>query len=164
MRSSHGAALARYAASAMILLALSACYEEEDTTIPSASQPEAPEAQSSWLAVDDSRPPASFLAAETGAPAASLSAELDRLSARYRESPRMIANRVLQLWREYPELPPDRLMADLVAAGDTPAHSLGPVIQQYRVLRAAGADHATALAGALPSGPADAAPRRPTLP
>lgn len=150
----------RLAASMSILLALSACYEEEEQTLPSAEAPQGPAAKAvPWLEIGDGRAPGAFLAAETGLPADRLAPLLDDLSARYWESPRMIANRVLQLAQEYPDTPLDRMMADLGAAQDGvardgraqdgAAQSLGPVVQQYRVLRAQGASHADAVAALM---------------
>lgn len=138
-----------------ILLALSACYEEEEQTLPSAEAPQGPAAKAvPWLEIGDGRAPGAFLAAETGLPADRLAPLLDDLSARYWESPRMIANRVLQLAQEYPDTPLDRMMADLGPAQDGraqdgAAQSLGPVVQQYRVLRAQGASHADAVAALM---------------
>ena len=40
-------------------------------------------------------------------------------------------------------------MTDLVPVSDTPERSLGPVVQQYRVLHGGGADHAPALVAAM---------------
>ncbi|MTH64057.1 protein moxZ [Paracoccus shanxieyensis] len=143
-------ALGRYAVSAAILLALSACYEEEDQTIPSDTDAQvAPAPEAHWLEVGDPRAPETFLAEETGLPPAPLAAQLADLAAQYRESPRMIANRVLQLSREYPDTPLERMMRDLLPREGLPERSLGPVAQQYRVLRAGGADHATAMSAAL---------------
>lgn len=140
----------RLAASMSILLALSACYEEEEQTLPSAEAPQGPAAKAvPWLEIGDGRAPGAFLAAETGLPADRLAPLLDDLSARYWESPRMIANRVLQLAQEYPDTPLDRMMADLGPAQDGAAQSLGPVVQQYRVLRAQGASHADAVAALM---------------
>ncbi len=141
-----------YAATAAIFLALSGCYEEKDETIPQPAQDSAAvapaDAAPDWLEVEDPRTPEAFLAGASGLPAAQLAPSLATLTAHYRESPRMIANRVLQLWREYPDVSLDRMMADLVPPADAPQQSLGPVAQQYRVLRDRGADHAEALAGA----------------
>lgn len=141
----------RYAATAAIFLVLSGCYEEKDETIPQPAQDSAAaapaDAAPAWLEVDDPRTPEAFLAGASGLPAAQLAPSLAALAGHYRESPRMIANRVLQLWLEYPDVPLDRMMADLVPPADAPQQSLGPVAQQYRVLRNRGADHAGALAG-----------------
>ena len=41
------------------------------------------------------------------------------------------------------------MRCDLLPREGLPERSLGPVAQQYRVLRAGGADHATAMAAAL---------------
>lgn len=134
------------------LLALSACREDEDATIPAAphASAEAPADARDWLGVGDARSPLAFVADSTGLPRGELSPGLDALAAHYRESPRMIANRVVQLWEQPPGALPalPQLMADLLPRG-AGQHSLGPVIQQYRVLREQGADHATAIAAAV---------------
>ena len=134
------------------LLALSACREDEDTTIPAAAHDaaEAPEAAQDWLEVGDDRTPLAFMADSTGLPQGELSPGLQALAAHYRESPRMIANRLVQLWEQPPAPMPGlpQLMRDLLPKGPGQL-SLGPVIQQYRVLREQGADHATAIAAAV---------------
>lgn len=134
------------------LLALSACREDEDATIPAAphAATEAPADARDWLDVGDARSPLAFMAESTGLPESELSPGLDALAAHYRESPRMIANRVVQLWEQPPgAVPPvPQLMAELLPKG-AGQHSLGPVIQQYRVLREQGADHATAMTAAV---------------
>lgn len=146
----RGTVVGRYAAGIAVLLALGACYEEDDQTLPSAKPRQALAAESThWLEVDDARSPEAFLSTESGLPSRTLAPLLSALSAHYRESPRMIANRVLQLWREYPDTPLDRIMIDLMPAQDMHEKSLGPVAQQYRVLRASGADHTDALATAM---------------
>ncbi len=149
----RGTVFGRYTASMSILLALSACYEEDNQTLPSTTARETAIGESPhWLEVDDARAPQTFLATESGLSPDALAPLLDELSAHYRESPRMIANRVLQLWQEYPDIPLDRLMTDLVPAQDTPEESLGPVAQHYRILRANGASHADAAAVVMGQG------------
>lgn len=144
------------------ILCLAACYEEKDETISQAEsnaeiQPQArpqpgpavsarpgdPEdgaaaGQGRWLPVGDARD----LLAE----------RLDALAGRYRESPRMIANRVLQLWQDHPEVALPQLMADLLPQGPGDERSLGPVAQQYRVLRDQGRSHAEAAAAVTGAG------------
>lgn len=147
MGSSRGHAMRRFVVHAAMLLALSACYEEDDQTLPSTTTDKPAVAQDAhWLEVDDPRSPVAFLASQSGIAEAILAPRLQALSAHYRESPRMIANRVLQLWQEYPDQPMDGLMTDLVPADGRAEESLGPVVQQYRVLRANGVDHADAMA------------------
>ncbi|RDW13393.1 protein moxZ [Paracoccus thiocyanatus] len=150
MRFCRGTVMGRSAAGMAILLVLSACYDEDDQTLPSAVPGESVAAQSThWLEVGDTRSPETFLSAESGLPAQTLAPLLGALSAHYRESPRMIANRVLQLWQEYPDTSLERMMTDLVPAQDAPEESLGPIAQQYRVLRAGGVGHADAVAAAM---------------
>lgn len=146
----------RQALALAAILCLSACYEEEDKTISQADSTTQAEvaaddagaagAPGQWLQVDDARDPAQFLAEVSGAPQAELSQRLVALAARYRESPRMIANRLLQLWQDHPEVPLPQMMADLLPRTPGDEHSLGPVAQQYRVLRDEGRSHAEAVA------------------
>lgn len=135
------------------LLALPGCREDRDETIPAAARPtaEAPPEARDWLEVGDPRAPLAFMADATRLPPGELSPGLVALEHHYRESPRMIANRVIQLWEQPPgALPPvPRLMADLLPRADGPPRSLGPVIQHYRVLRENGLDHDRAIAGAV---------------
>lgn len=150
MQSCRGTAFGRNAAFVAIFLSLSACYDEEDPVIPSTSPAAVtPDESAHWLGVGDKRAPEEFLATEAGVPVPVIAAQLDLLSAHYRESPRMIANRVLQLWQEYPDIPLDRLMADFVPGQDVSDRSLGPVAQHYRTLRAGGASHPDAVAAVM---------------
>lgn len=134
-------------------LCLAGCYEEEDQTIAQPAAPvERPAATGDaapWLEVGDPRSPLDFLAEASGSSAPALAPGFEALAVRYRESPRMIANRLLQLSHDHPEIPLPQLMADLLPGAGGPQHSLGPVAQQYRVLREQGRDHAAAVAGAL---------------
>jgi hypothetical protein len=149
----YGRFLITLAATALLLLA--GCREEEELTIPAGSRTsnEATAAAGDWLEIGDGRTPLAFLAEGTGLPESELSPGLDALAAHYRESPRMIANRVLQLWERPPgAVPaPPELMHDLL-----PRHgqgkgkdSLGSVMQHYRVLREQGLDHTDAIAAAV---------------
>ncbi len=127
-----------------------------ERTLPAASS-SAPGKQGSdaspvWLEVVDGESPVDFIARTSGAPADQIAPILDRATEIYRESPRMIANRSVQLWQEIGEkqvepvgmldLLRDLSPADGVAASD----SLGTVVQHYRVLRSRGGDHASAIA------------------
>ena len=133
------------------------CREDEDEVIaakqrtspaPAAAAPE-------WLQVADPRQPAAYLAQVTGQTAPELSPGLTVLARHYRESDRMIANRLAQLWAtappDLPALP--RLMQDLIPPDDGQHRSLGPVIQQYRVLRDQGTSHDEAIARATGRAP-----------
>ena len=152
------------------VLCLAACYEEEDETISQADSTAGAQVQADapaggrdagkvagtgieWLQVDDTRDPVAVMADASGAAPDLLAQRLDALSARYRESPRMIANRVLQLWQDHPEVALPQMMADLVPRTPGDEHSLGPVAQQYRVLRDQGRSHAEAVAAVIGSGP-----------
>lgn len=158
------------------ILCLAACYEEKDETISQAEsnaeiQPQArPQSgpavsarpgdtedgaaagQGRWLPVGDARDPVAFMAEASDAPRDLLAERLDALAGRYRESPRMIANRVLQLWQDHPEVALPQLMADLLPQGPGDERSLGPVAQQYRVLRDQGRSHAEAAAAVTGAG------------
>lgn len=152
----------------MLVLALSGCREDEDDTLPAlgdAAAGAAPGASwaapgGEWLEPTEDEPPLVFIARVTGAPQDEVAPHLQHAADVYRESPRMIANRAVQLWDEIgrkDDVPVDivTLLAQLAPGGDTPGHSIGPVIQHYRVLRGQGADHAAAMAGAVRQ---DAAP------
>lgn len=147
MQSHHKADIVKNAAGLIFFLFLSACYEEDDQILPSAAPVEATSDENAhWLGVTDTRAPDAFLAEQSGLAPDVLEPRLKALSDYYRESPRMIANRVLQLWQEYPETPLDKLMADLVPERAMADRSLGPVAQQYRTLRKGGAGHDEAIA------------------
>jgi len=148
---------------ALIALALLAgCREEEDQTLPpaaeSAVEPVVAEpAPQHWLEPDDVEKPDDFIARLTGTPVDEIGPRLDRAEAVYRESRRMIANRAVQLWQEIAEkdaAPVNMvtLLDQLAAPGDAPAHSIGPVVQHYRMLRGQGQDHDTAITAALAGG------------
>lgn len=150
------------ALSIIALVVLCGCYEEEDETLPAAEETEVVSesiaGSGSWLETNDEEKPLAFVARVTGGDADRIALGLARASALYRESPRMIANRVVQLWQEV-EQKDDRgidmamLLDDLTTIGTMPKHSLGAVIQQYRVMRAQGLDHATAITAAIGGGP-----------
>lgn len=143
--------------SIIVLLMLSGCYETEDETLLGGGETEmvreSMAASGDWLETTDDEKPLAFIARVTGTDSVRVAAGFARVSALYRESPRMIANRVVQLWQEV-EQKDDRkidmamLLDELTTIGGTPEHSLGAVIQQYRVVRAQGHDHATAIIAA----------------
>lgn len=142
------------------MLALSGCYEEEDETLPASTQEqeESGAVPDTWLDVEDKEPPLAFIARVTGEEAAELSPLLQQAARRYRESPRMIANRVVQLQAEIRQRGDASISAvsllQALTAGDRTPHggSLGAVVQYYRVSRLQGADHAHALAAAMEDG------------
>ncbi len=154
------------------VMALPGCrQDEEDDSLPPSSeaaqtQQADPGAQgSAWLELDDGEDPADFLARVTGATPADIEPRLTALNGQYRESARMVANRIAQLWTEVhandPDLPLTRLLDDLSrpdAARDS--ESFGPIVQQYLVQRRAGVDHAGAARAAL-SGTPDSATEQP---
>lgn len=155
LRPSRGALLALFLAS------LSGCSEGVEE-IPSASAAAEAEraaqslAPDEWLNVEEGVPPALFLARTTGAEETDLAGPLEKLAGRYRESPRMIVNRLIQLWRATrdsdPELTPLRLIEDFTPP-DQPSgramESLGPAAQHYLVARGQGLDHEAALKAAF---------------
>ncbi len=155
------------AALIMAAATLSACRQDEDETLPSASEtaaettPASPAQGGAWLEIGDSEDPADFLARITDTPRADIEPRLTALDAQYRESARMVVNRAAQLWYEVhandPDLPLTRLLDDLSrpdAMRDS--ESFGPIVQQYLVQRRAGVDHPAAAEAAL-SGHPDAA-------
>lgn len=133
------------------VLVLAACYEEDGDTLPGNAATPAPVASgATWLDPADPETPAAFLSRQSGQDMARIAPALNGAAERYRESPRMIANRILQLAAEMrlrgdPAPPLDDLLATLAAAGPGIGDSIGPVVQHYRVLRDQGRDHATAL-------------------
>lgn len=138
------------------LLAATACREEEsaDTlTSPSVSAGAQPAAQDDWLDVGAAEPPEAFLARKTGADPAALASSFPKVAGHFTESPRMVANRLAQLWQESQTAPDapglTQLMAELTPAPDDPRVSLGTLLNQYRVLRERGESHGTAIAEAL---------------
>lgn len=145
-------------------IALAGCGEREEekltgvrTRAVEAAGAAAPAPADEWLAMDERTPPATFLAQATGGDEAELAPLLESLSTRYRESPRMIANRLVQVWRETrasdPDLTAARLLHDFApppaTPGAAPVESVGPAVQQYFVLRRQGASHEAAVSAAL---------------
>lgn len=143
------------------LFSVAACREEEDETLPASSA--TPSAQvgatpagtggTDWLDIDEDEAPADFVARVTGVDAAEVAPRIALLAQQYREGPRMIANRTVQLWSEVHPNDPDmtlgRLLDDLAAPGRGAQNvSLGPVIQQYLIQRRNGVDHASAIRAA----------------
>ncbi|MGN7869690.1 protein moxZ [Paracoccus sp. 22332] len=146
------------AMTALMALALSACREEEPT-LPAASEQvhRMPAEGQAWLDATGDEAPSAFLARVTGHPAYGIAPSLDRATAAYGDSPRMIANRAAQLWDEIrrkddPPIAVAALLDQLAAGGGPDRPSIGPVIQHYRVLRAQGADHAAAMRAATAEG------------
>lgn len=141
-------------------LCLSGCSEGGEETLSGVRAQEIQEARPAalaaddWLDVDESVPPAVFFAHAVGGEPAAYGPPLEAISAHYRESPRMVVNRLLQLWRAAregtPDLTPDRLIADFTPGPrDDAGESLGPVAQHYLVLRGQGLDHRKAVAAAM---------------
>lgn len=143
----------------VMVLMLPGCYEDADETLAEESEsgtaamgegePEA-ERGGDWLRVEDSEAPLAFLARRSEVPQDDLAPGFRRLSEHYSESPRMIANRVLQLWREIerndgPGLDMRQLLDDLASDRHRAEDSLAAVIQLYRVQRRQGRNHAEAV-------------------
>ena len=153
----------------VVLLAIAGSFalvgwDDGDRTLPPNSRnggnadgrslPAGPEKAGSWLEIDDQESPSAFLARMTQSDLAAVDATFPVLAARYRESPRMIANRTLQIWqiaresRDGPALPD--LLRDLARLPDAASGlSLGSVTQLYRVQRDSGVGHSQALKAAL---------------
>ena len=139
------------------VLTLCGCREDEGETLPASSEPQSEVVENAgtgaWLEVTNTETPLDFISRVTGAPASQIAPRLDRATALYQESPRMIANRSVQLWQEIGEKQEEIPIADLLD-GLAPENvtlrtdSLTAVIQNYRVLRSQGDDHLTALATA----------------
>lgn len=153
----HPRTVALALASAAVIL-LQACRDEE-TTLPAASdqgqhaEQDAPD----WLEASENETPLAFLARVTQTAPRSISPSLARAAATYDDSPRMIANRTAQLWHEIrqkddPPMAIYVLLNQLAMRQDAPDHSIGPVIQHYRVLRAQGHPHDAAMQAATASG------------
>lgn len=141
-------------------LALSGCYEEDVKTLPATLDvgTVSTETASSehWLKATDDEPPVAFITRVTGAEADQIAPGLERASVLYRESQRMIANRSVQLWQEINQkddghIDMETLLDDLTKTNASAERSVGSMIQRYRVLRAQGHDHPTAIARATGS-------------
>ncbi|MBL3569764.1 hypothetical protein [Rhodovulum visakhapatnamense] len=137
-------------------LGLAGCKEEEDGggSLASPSRDAGAgmtEAPGLWLEAGDAEDPAVFLARVTGSDPGRVAASFPAVAARYRESPRMIANRVVQVWHEAPRTDLPSLLLRLAAgAGEKDRRaSIGPLVQRYRVLRDRGLPHEEALTEAL---------------
>lgn len=167
MRQRTGSHFRTLCGAVLIALAvLAGCREEADDTLPSAAENPAASSPATvadgpgpqhWLEPDDIEKPDDFITRITGAPVAEVAPRLDRAEAVYRESRRMIANRAVQLWQEIAEkdgAPTDMvtLLDQLAQPGDTEIHSIGTVVQNYRVLRGQGAAHNVAMSAALTDG------------
>lgn len=133
-------------------LMLAACYEEEDATLPATIESVAPKKNTrDWLEPSSNEDPLAFLMRLSGEDAQDLAPGLERASGRYREGPRMIANRIVQLWQglgadgEDP-VPIARLLDEFSRIEPAPEKSIGAIIQQYRVLRDQGLTHQAAMA------------------
>lgn len=138
-------------------LTLGGCREDEDETLPAnpipAQQEDGDPGENEWLEVTSTEMPVDFIARVTAVPAGKIAPRLDRATALYQESPRMIANRSVQLWQEirqhHEEIDIIRLLDDLAPENTPPrTDSLSAVIQDYRMLRSQGIAHATAIATA----------------
>lgn len=135
-------------------LTLGGCREDENDTLPARSIPEQQKdgnpGSNEWLKVTSTETPLEFIARVTSTPAGKIAPRLDRAAGSYQESPRMIANRSVQLWQEIrqndEEIEIIGLLDDL-APENIPQRtdSLSTVIQDYRMLRSQGADHAAAI-------------------
>lgn len=100
-----------------------------------------------WLALEDERDPAEWLAARSTPPldATQLAVRLSEAARHYEETPRMIANRIAQIEDQFQGVDSLALLADFTMETGR-ARSFGAVAQHYLVLRRQGIDHETALA------------------
>lgn len=99
-----------------------------------------------WLAIDDPRDPATWLAERGGGAveAAFLREKLAGYDRRFEESGRMIANRLIQISSIVGDVDPARLLADFAAEAGAP-RSFGALAQHYLVLRRQGLSHGAAI-------------------
>lgn len=131
------------------LLALQACYEDSEP-LPAAADERVVQLASgeadAWLEPGSREAPSAWLSRQSGEAEARLAPLVQLADARWREEPRIIANRFAGLWRDTEAaLPPSQLIADFLALPPRPEGTLAALIQSYRVLRNQGADHTTAL-------------------
>lgn len=151
-----------------LVLTLSGC-DDGAVTVADAPDEDAATVEIAWLTADDPTRPAVWLAERDlgseprAGEYARYGALLTRAGAHYHETPRMIANRMVQLHGELSAIPPGLTIATLLEdfaweAGNARRQTLGEVAQHYLVLRREGRDHAAAMAalraayGAAPSG------------
>src|SRR5690606_8767287 len=142
------------------IFSLAGCYEDEDDKVlasPTAGETTVSSSGSEWLDPDASEPPPLFVARATGSDPALFAEHFAEVDARFRESSRMVANRLVQLWHESRQSEQQSDLLDLMqslAADQTATRtiSLGSLVQQYRVLRGQGQDHDAAIKAALEEG------------
>lgn len=131
------------------LLALQACYEDSEP-LPAAAEGVTlrggEEIAGAWLEPGSREAPADWLSRLSGEDGDDLAALIRRADSRWREDPRMIANRFAGLWRDTGQvLPLTGLIEAFLKLPPGGEATLSALIQSYRVLRDQGSDHATAL-------------------
>lgn len=132
-------------------LALSACREDDAQTLPSTTDT-APvqRTNGAWLEPSSNEKPAAFLSRLSQEDEAELAPLLEGAATRYSEGPRMIANRIGQLWQdlqiEDQEVTVKKLLSEFNKINPGPERSISSRLQRYRVLRDQGLDHAQAIA------------------
>lgn len=134
---------------AAMCAALVGCREEEDRTLHSTTASAEVQTADDWLDANSTQPPDQFLARLSGEEADTIGPLLAQATSRYREDPRMIANRIGQLWsfihKDTPSVSVVQLLSEFTRIDAGPEQSIGPRIQQYRVLREQGAAHDEAI-------------------
>ena len=131
-------------------LTLSACYEDEDQTLPASTEAATEKTEGdTWLEPGADENPAAFLARLSHEDEAALAPRLEAVAARNREGPRMTANRIGQLWQDMTQageqIEMTALLDQFAQTRQVPEKSIGPILQQYRVLRDQGRDHTAAM-------------------
>lgn len=128
---------------------LGACREDDDRTLEATASAEAPAEVQVWLEPTSDEAPGAFLAKLSGEDVAQIDALLTDAAALYRENTRMIANRIGQLWvanrRAGDSTTVVQLLTEFTQIDPGAEKSIGPRIQQYRVLREQGLDHGSAI-------------------
>lgn len=122
-------------------------------TTPAPGVDDGGETSGPWLSRGDETPPAAWLAARSDPPGdpARLAALLGAADARFDETPRMLANRTVQLQAMLAGIAiqetPAALLEGFVHLGTGPAHiGYSDLCQHYFNLRASGLDRTAALA------------------
>ncbi|MBY5989991.1 hypothetical protein [Roseovarius atlanticus] len=153
-------------ASAALVLGVSACRDENEdaragsgTTLPSNSArvQDVIETRNNWLDPGERESPAAFLARQTDGDYDMIVARLPVVEQHFRETPRMVANRLVQLWETSRDADPTPSLEEILdelgkGSSAAPRVFLGPLVQQYRVMIEEGVPHGPALAAARREG------------
>jgi hypothetical protein len=153
-------------ASAAVLFGVSACREGDDVAkagsgmkLPSNSAriQDVIKTQNNWLDPGERESPAAFVARQTGGDYDMIVARLPFVEQHFRETPRMVANRLVQLWETSREADPNPSIEEILdelskGSSAAPRVFIGPLVQQYRVMIEEGVPHGPALAAARREG------------